>query len=77
MRRACAHCHLRIIGKSIYFFTCQSGDDLPRIRHRCDPRCAIFVVLLVISSDGGSFGDVGRKFFVMTSNIGMTPKLIP
>jgi hypothetical protein len=37
----------------------------------------IFVVLLVISSDGGSCGDVGRKFFVMTSNVGMTAKLIP
>jgi hypothetical protein len=37
----------------------------------------IFVVLLVITSDGGSCGDVGRKFFVMISNVGMTPKLIP
>jgi hypothetical protein len=37
----------------------------------------IFVVLLVISSDGGSCGDVGRNFFVMTSNVGMTTKLIP
>ena len=37
----------------------------------------IFVVLLVITSDGGSCGDVGRKFFVMTSNVGMTPKLTP
>jgi hypothetical protein len=37
----------------------------------------IFVVLIVISSDGGSCGDVGRKFFVMTSNVGMTNKLIP
>ena len=64
---------------SCYIFncTCQSGDDLPRIRHRCDRRCVIFVVLLVISSDGGSCGDVGRKFFVMTSNVGMTAKLIP
>jgi hypothetical protein len=31
----------------------------------------------VISSNGGSCGDVGRKFFVMTSNVGMTAKLIP
>jgi hypothetical protein len=76
-RRACAHCHLRIIGKSKYFFTCQIGDDLPRIRHRRDCQYVIFVVLLVIASDGGSCGDVGRKFFVMTSNVGMTPKLIP
>ena len=37
----------------------------------------IFVVLLVFSSDGGSFGDVGGMFFVMTSNVGMTSKLIP
>jgi hypothetical protein len=35
----------------------------------------IFVVLLVFSSDGGSFGDVGGMFFVMTSNLGMTSKL--
>jgi hypothetical protein len=77
VRRACARCHLRIIGKSKYFFPCQSGDDLPRIRHRRNCRCVIFVVLLVISSDGGSCGDVGRKFFVVTSNVGMTPKLTP
>ena len=37
----------------------------------------IIVVLLVISSDGGSCVDVGRKFFVVTSNVGITPKLIP
>jgi len=66
-----------IAGKSKCFFTCQSGDDLPRIRHRRDCQCVIFVVLLVIASNGGSCGDVGRKFFVMTSNVGMTPKLIP
>ncbi len=35
------------------------------------------MVLLVITSNGGSCGAVGRKFFVMTSNVGMTPKLIP
>jgi hypothetical protein len=74
VRRACARCHLRIIGKSKYFFTCQCGDDLPRSRN-C--RCVIFVVLLVITSNGRSCGDVGRKFFVMTSNVGMTPKLTP
>ena len=37
----------------------------------------IFVVLPVISSNGGSFGDVGGMFLVMTSNVGMTAKLIP
>ena len=73
--RACDHCYLRI-GIS-YFFICNGGDGLPRIGHRRDRRCVIFVVLLVFSSDGGSCGDVGRKFFVMTSNVGMTPKLTP
>jgi len=37
----------------------------------------IFVVLLVITINGGSCGDVGRKFFDMTSNVGTTPKLTP
>jgi hypothetical protein len=37
----------------------------------------IFVVLLVFSSNGGSFGDVRGIFFVMTSNVGMTSTLIP
>ena len=67
-------CSFELLHLQLYL---SSGDDLPRIRHRCDRRCVIFVVLLVISSDGGSCGDVGRKFFVMTSNVGMTAKLIP
>ena len=48
---------------------------LLRIGHRRDRRCVIFVVLLVFSSNGGSFGDVGGMFFVMTSNVGMTSKI--
>ena len=50
---------------------------LALIGHRRDRRCVIFVVLLVFSSDGGSFSDVGGMFFVMKSNVGMTSKLTP